>query len=778
MSTRHVEGAEPPVDHTKLRVEAPHEVAAGVPAVLQTARHALRRLGGRDTIRLLHEVNQHDGFDCPSCAWPDPRHRSYAEFCENGAKAVADAGTSARATPATFAEWSLTALRAQPDRFVNELGRITEPLIRRPGHDHYEPIGWDDAFDVVAEHLVGLDHPDQASFYTSGRTSNEAAFLYQLFVRAFGTNNLPDCSNMCHESSGAALGASIGIGKGTVLLDDFDRAELILVMGQNPGTNHPRMLTALQQAVESGAEIVSINPLFETGLRSVRNPQDFAQGYRRPLRAMKAAVHATPLASTHLPVRIGGDLALMTGVVKTLIATGGVARDFVDERTSGFADLAAHVATVGWDLIVDESGIPRADIEALAAKIAATDKIIICWAMGLTQHGHAVATLRQVANVALLRGAIGKPGAGLCPVRGHSNVQGDRTVGIWEKMPDAFLDRLGQRFSFSPPREHGHDTVNTIRALHDGRVRVLMCMGGNLLGAAPDTHFTAEALERADLTVHVSTHPNRAHLVPGATSLILPCLTRTERDEQASGPQFVTVENSMGIVTRSQGKSTPASPSLRSEPAIVAGIAKATLGRIPGAPAIDWDHLVADHDHVRDAIEDVVDGFDGYNVNVRRPGGFALPNPPREGRFELPGGRAQLAVLDIPVTELADRELVMMTIRSHDQFNTTIYGDDDRYRGILGGRRVVLVNADDLADRGLVTGDLVDLVSRDQGVERRADQFACVAYDIPRGCVATYFPEANAIIPIDRVAKGSNTPSSKWVPVTLDAIGAHIDIEG
>ncbi|MBY5163388.1 FdhF/YdeP family oxidoreductase [Salsipaludibacter albus] len=749
------------------------DTAAGVTAVAVTARQLLRT-GVTRGLPLLRDVNQRGGFDCPSCAWPDPRgERSFAEFCENGAKAVADAGDRRVVTADHLARHSIDELAGWRDKDLNAWGRLAEPVVRRPGDDRYRPIGWEDAFTLVAEHLQGLDSPDQASFYTSGRTSNEAAFLYQLFVRAYGTNNLPDCSNMCHESSGSALSPTIGIGKGTVLLEDFDEADVIVIMGQNPGTNHPRMLTALQHAAEGGATIVGVNPVAETGLNAVRNPQDF-----KDPRRVKEAITGTQLSSMHLPVRIGGDLALVTGVLKELLARDrdgrdGIDHEFVEANVTGHDELVAHLDTVDWATVEREAGIGRDRIAAFADLLAGTDRIIVCWAMGLTQHTHAVDTIRQLANLVLWRGAIGKPGAGLCPVRGHSNVQGDRTVGIWDKPPPAFLDRLAEAVGFAPPYDHGVDVVDTIRGLRDGSIRVLMSMGGNLLSAGPDTIATAEGLERAELTVHVATKLNRSHLVCGETSLILPCLARTDVDEQAAGPQFVTVENSMGIVTTSRGTNTPVSDALRSEPAIVAGLASATLG---AEHPVDWGWLVDDYDRIRDLVEASVAGFDDYNTRVRADEGLELANPARHGDFSsLPEGRARLSVAEVPVTDLPDDVLVMMTIRSHDQFNTTIYDHDDRYRGVRGERRVVLLNPDDLAAHGLVEGDVVDLVSQDG--ERLAETFLALPHDLPRGNCATYFPEANVLVDLDAVARESNTPVSKHVPIRLRAVAAA-DVSG
>jgi len=748
------DGTCPPEPDT-LRVGEPKTAVAGLTAVVKSMAHVWGQAGFWRGTRALALLNQASGYDCPSCAWPDPDgDRSFAEFCENGAKAVAWEADTRKADRDFFARWSVEELARQSDYWHGQQGRLTEPLVLRPGATHYEPIAWDDAFRLIAAELNALASPDEAVFYTSGRTSNEAAFLYQLFVRQFGTNNLPDCSNMCHESSGSALGPTLGLGKGTVRLDDFEKAQLVLILGQNPGTNHPRMLTALQKAKRNGARIVAVNPLAEAGLLAFRNPQEVGGllGF------------ATPLADTYLRVRVGGDAALLQGLMKALLALGALDRTFIAERTEGFEPLRSYLDGVSWDFVTGQSGIPREQVEDVARQLAACERIIACWAMGLTQGPNAVGTIRDLVNLMLLRGAVGKPGAGLCPVRGHSNVQGDRTMGIYEKPSAAFLDALGREFGFDPPRHPGYDTVEAIRAMRDGRAKVFFALGGNFLSATPDTVTTAAALRNCRLTAHVSIKLNRSHLVTGRTALILPCLGRTEIDRQATGPQFVTTENSMGVVQMSQGRLTPASPHLLSEPQIVARLAVATLG---SRSTVDWLGLVADYDRIRDRIERVIPGFTDYNRRVRQPGGFYLPNGPREGRFTTDTGKARFTVNPAPENRLGPGQLVMMTIRSHDQFNTTIYGLDDRYRGVTRGRRVVLLNAEDLRERGLKAGDLVDLVSHFRGQTRTAPHFTVVEYDIPRGCAATYFPEANVLVPLDSVAETSNTPTSKYVVITV-----------
>ena len=759
--------AQPPDAFTGLKRTAVKHLAAGLPAVFSSAKHAFNETGPLRGVRMLTTMNQHDGFDCSSCAWPDPdEHRSVAEFCENGAKAVLDEGTKRRVTPEFFRKHSVEELSRRSDYWLNSQGRLTHPMILRKGATHYEPISWAEAFDKVAKELNALESPDEAVFYTSGRTSNEAAFLYGLFVRLYGTNNLPDCSNMCHESSGTALSETLGLGKGSVTLNDFYETDLIIIIGQNPGTNHPRMLSALERGKKNGAKIVSINPLPEAGLMAFKNPQDFMN----PLKAVPTLFGpGTQLSDLFLPVRIGGDVALLKGVMKELLAEEekrpGEVFDhkFIEEKTEGFDAFLDDLRNESWDKIVQESGITREGIRAAAELVMANERMIICWAMGLTQHKNAVGAIQEVVNLLLLRGSIGKPGAGTCPVRGHSNVQGDRTMGIWERPKEDFLDALAQEFDFEPPREHGYDTVEAIKAMHEGKAKVFFAMGGNFLSATPDTEYTAEALERCRLTVHVSTKPNRAHLVHGDEALILPCLVRSEVDMQAAGPQFVSVENSMGVVHDSQGILPPASEHLLSEPAIVAGLAKATLG---ARSTVDWDGLVADYGRIRDAIERTIPGFDDYNARVRGAG-FYLPNGPREGKFTTDTGKAKFTVHEIPENRLEPDQFVMMTLRSHDQFNTTVYGLDDRYRGVKGERRVILMNPKDMQEAGIKDGNVLDLTSHFEGEERVAKRFIALPYAIPRRCTATYFPEANVLVPIGSVAEGSNTPVSKYVVITV-----------
>jgi molybdopterin-dependent oxidoreductase alpha subunit len=746
------------IDESQVEVESTAHSAAGMTAVTVAMRRAIGQMGVRRTASSLLRLNQVDGFDCQGCAWPDPApgHRHTAEFCENGAKAVAEEATQQLLDREFFATHSVADLSERTEFWLGKQGRIVEPMVLRPGASHYEPISWDDAFATMAGHLHRLESPDEAIFYTSGKTSNEAAFVYQLFVRAFGTNNLPDCSNMCHESSGAALNETIGIGKGSVSLEDIHQAKLIVVVGQNPGTNHPRMLSALEEAKSNGARIVAINPLKEAGLVRFKNPQH-----------AKGLTVGTALADLHLPVRLNGDLALFQAIGALLVEWDAVDHDFLAEFTTGFSDYAQHVAELDWSKVEASTGLTREQVTEAARMFAESPATVTCWAMGITQHHNAVATIKEIVNVALLRGDIGKPGAGLCPVRGHSNVQGDRTMGIWERVPEHFLDALRDEFGFEPPREHGYDTVGAITALRDGKARVFMGMGGNFVGAAPDTAATEAAMRNAALTVHVSTKLNRSHVVHGGEALILPVLGRSEKDRTGGRVQRVTVEDSMSAVHASQGPLEPASEHLRSEVDIVCSLALATLG---AASPVPWATLRDDYTEIRRRIARVVPGCASYDDKVDQPGGFVLPHPPRDNRvFETPSGRAVITSTPLEVLDVAKGRFLLQTMRSHDQFNTTIYGLDDRYRGVKGGRRVVFVNADDLRDLGFVDGDLVDLVSewRD-GVERVVRSFRVLPYDQPRGCVAAYYPEANALVPLDSTAEKSNQPVYKSIVVRLD----------
>jgi molybdopterin-dependent oxidoreductase alpha subunit len=759
-----LQGAQPPVESTTPEVKPISKAAGGMTSALTAARFAWSEMGLVRGTRTLLQLNQKQGIDCPGCAWPEPDgERSHFEFCEEGAKHVADEATRKRVTPEFFAKWNVRELAEQSDLWLNQQGRLTHPMVLREGAQSYEPIQWPDAFALVARELNALASPDEAIFYTSGRTSNEAAFLYQLFVRKFGTNNLPDCSNMCHESSGTGMKEALGFGKGTVTLEDFELCDSIFVIGQNPGTNHPRMLTTLLNAKRRGCKIVHINPLPEAGTTRFKHPQEF---WTWP-------GAGTQLADLFLQVRINGDVALLKGLSKEVLAAedreSGKVLDhqFINDYTAGFTEFRQNLDQVSWADIVEQSGITQEQIAQAARVFIESERVIFCWAMGLTQHKNAVGNVQEIGNLMMLRGQLGKPGAGLCPVRGHSNVQGDRTMGIWEQPTDQFLDALGQEFNFEPPRRHGYDTVHAIQAMHNRDAKVFFALGGNFLSATPDTEYTAEALRRCDLTVHVSTKLNRAHLITGKQALILPCLGRTEIDRQASGLQFVTTENSMAVVEQWSGRLEPASKDLLSEPAIVAGLAKAMSPTNLSLSNTDWDSLVADYDRIRDRIERVVPNFENYNERVRQPGGFYLPNPIRQREFKTDDGKAHFTIHPLPQINLQKGEYLMMTMRSHDQFNTTIYGLDDRYRGIYNGRRVVLLNSEDMRLASLAEGQLVDLIGRYNGAERVARGFRVVPYSIPGRCAATYFPEANVLVPIDHFAEKSHTPASKSVVISI-----------
>lgn len=760
------------IDESEVEVDSSAHAAAGATAVAVAMRRAIGQMGVRRTASTLLRLNQVDGFDCQGCAWPDPApgHRHTAEFCENGAKAVAEEATKELLDREFFEQHSVEDLAGRTEFWLGKQGRITEPMVLRPGATHYTPISWDDAFETIAGHLNRLDDPDQATFYTSGKTSNEAAFVYQLFVRAFGTNNLPDCSNMCHESSGSALVDTIGIGKGSVSLEDIHQAKLIVVVGQNPGTNHPRMLSALEEAKSRGARIIAINPLREAGLVRFKNPQH-----------AKGLAVGTALADLHLPVRLNGDLALFQAIGSLLVEWDALDHDFLERYASGYADYAAHVADLDWDKVEASTGLTREQVTEAARMFADSPATVTCWAMGITQHHNAVGTIKEIVNVALLQGNIGKPGAGLCPVRGHSNVQGDRTMGVWERLPEHFLDAIRDEFGFEPPREHGLDTVGSIRALRDGKVRVFFAMGGNFVGAAPDTEVTEAAMRQAALTVHVSTKLNRSHVVHGGEALILPALGRSEKDLTGGRVQRVTVEDSMSAVHASHGPLEPASEHLRSEVDIVCSLAIATLG---DASPVPWAAFREDYGEIRRRIARVVPGCAAYDEKVHEPGGFVLPHPPRDNRvFETPDRRAVLTCTPLDVLEVPRGRFLLQTMRSHDQFNTTIYGLDDRYRGVKGGRRVVFVGPDDLRDLGYEEGELVDLVSEwEDGVERTAPGFRLVTHDQPRGCVAAYYPEANPLVPLDSTAEQSNQPVYKSVVVRLDrpsgSSGSEVSGEG
>lgn len=751
-------GAENPELFTGLKLEPVKTTAAGMPAVLNSFKHVFREAGIVRGLKALSQLNQKGGFDCPSCAWPDPddERSGIAEYCENGAKAVAEEATAKKLTAAFFSQHAVQELAALTDYEIGRQGRIAQPLYLPQGATHYQPISWEAAFEKIATTLNSLASPNEAIFYTSGRTSNEAAFLYQLFVRAYGTNNLPDCSNMCHESSGVALGESLGIGKGSVKLEDFYEAEVIMILGQNPGTNHPRMLTALQKAKANGALILSVNPLPEAGLRGFNNPQQ-----------LKGLLNkGTPLTDVFLPVRINGDMALLQALEKLLLQAEAqepgkvLDPDFISSRTTGYAEFVQHLQQQDMEALVQACGIDLPQLQEVAGLLKYKKKIIVCWAMGLTQHKNAVDTIKEIVNLLLLKGSIGKKGAGTCPVRGHSNVQGDRTMGIYEKPSARFLQAIEHNFGFGPPAAPGWDVVEAIKAMYNGKGKVFFAMGGNFLSATPDTQYTAAALRKCLLTVQVSTKLNRSHLVHGAEALILPCLGRSDKDILQGEEQFVSCENSMSVIQSSKGVLSPVSNDLLSEPVIVCRLAKATLGN---RSTIDWDKYLQHYDHIRDDIERTIPGFEQYNERVRLPGGFYLPNCNREGNFDTASRKAHFNIATPLTLQLAPDELLMMTIRSHDQFNTTIYGLDDRYRGIYHERRVILMNQGDMNKRGLQSGDVVDLFNYHDGVERVARRFIVVPYPIPAGCTATYFPETNVLVPIGSVADKSNTPTSKYV---------------
>ncbi|WP_199255515.1 FdhF/YdeP family oxidoreductase [Mycolicibacterium mengxianglii] len=768
---RHDQDINAPVDeHAVITSERKHE-AAGVKAVMVSLQRSVQQMGPARTLAAWTRLNQRHGFDCPGCAWPEEQGgRKFAEFCENGAKAVAEEATKRVVTPGFFARHSISELCEQPEYWLSQQGRLTHPMVLQPGSDHYQPISWDAAYQLIADELRNLADPDEAVFYTSGRTSNEAAFLYQLLVRSFGTNNLPDCSNMCHESSGAALIESIGIGKGSVTVDDLVHADLILIAGQNPGTNHPRMLSVLEKAKANGATVIAVNPLPEAGLMRFKDPQ----------KVHGVVGHGVAIADEFVQIRIGGDMALFAGLGRLLLeahdqagaASTVLDREFIDAHCAGFAAYEAQTRAVDLDTVCAAAGVSREQLERVAQLLINSERTVFCWAMGLTQQRHAVATIGEATNLLLMRGMIGKPGAGVCPVRGHSNVQGDRTMGIWEKMPETFLAALDAEFGIASPRKHGMDTVDAIRAMRDGRAKVFLGMGGNFSSATPDTEVTEAALRNCSLTVQISTKLNRSHLVHGRAALILPTLGRTDRDIQASGKQLVSVEDSMSMVHLSRGSLHPPSDEVRSEVAIVCQLAHALFG---DGHQVPWLSFIDNYDRVRDAIAAVVPGCADYNTRVRQSDGFQLPHPPRDSReFHTSTGKANFSVQPLEWVDVPPGRLVLQTLRSHDQYNTTIYGLDDRYRGVKGGRRVVFVNPEDVAALGLRDGSRVDLISEfpdGQGgiQERRAKDFRVVPYATPVGNAAAYYPETNPLVPLDHTAVKSNTPVSKAVVVRLEA---------
>lgn len=761
---------EQPENLGELEVSEIYETAAGFTAISQSARDTFKKAGIVRGTKLLLDLNQKGGIDCNSCAWADPEHRTLAEFCESGAKAIADEATTERVTPEFFRKYSVEELAKQSDQWLNAQGRITHPMILRENATHYEPISWEEALRAIADELKALKSPDEAIFYTSGRTSNETAFIYQLFARQFGTNNMPDCSNMCHESTSVALTESIGLGKASIRLEDLEDTDLIIIIGQNPGTCAPRMMSSLQEAKRNGGKIIAVNPLPEAGLMNFINPNP--QHYPNPLEFPVALAGAkpTPLADLYLPIRIGGDMAFLKGVMKVLLEKEKHSPqplfdyEFINGKTEGYQDFIANLETIEWKTIIEQSGLSREQITEVAEMYLQANRVITCWAMGVTQHKHAVATIQDIANLHFLRGQIGKQGAGLCPVRGHSNVQGDRTMGVWEKMQPKLREKLEKEFKFKTPEKDGFDTVKSIKAMHDGRAGVFFAMGGNFVLATPDSEYTADALRKCSLTAQVITKLNRTALVTGKKSLILPCLGRTEVDMTGNKEQFVTTESTMLNVQMSKGILEPASEHLRSETWIIAKLARVVLG---AKTTVDWETFSIDYDKIRDSIARVVEGCENYNENVRVPGGFYLPNKPRDGVFPTDSGKAKFFSSPLERIELAEEQLLMTTIRAHDQFNTVIYELHDRYRGISGSRRVILMNEADIAARGLKQGEIVDITSYFDDGERRVYSFIVVPYPIPQSCAATYYPETNPLVPIDSVAEKSNCPTSKLIKITV-----------
>jgi molybdopterin-dependent oxidoreductase alpha subunit len=754
--------AEPPESFTGLNLGEPKEFAAGFPAVVSSMQHVFGEVGVLKGLKALSKLNQKGGTDCPSCAWPDPDddRSTIAEYCENGAKAIAEEATQKKLCSDFFQENSVYDLSLLSDYEIGKKGRIAQPMYLRAGGTHYEEISWEDAFQKIASKLNSLADPNEAVFYTSGRTSNEAAFLYQLFVREFGTNNLPDCSNMCHESSGVALNESLGIGKGSVKLEDFYHTDVILILGQNPGTNHPRMLSALKKAKKNGATIISINPLVEAGLVAFANPQEIKGIFNV----------ATKLTDIYLQVKINGDMALLKAIMLRLFEEDEKSNqkvfdhDFIEKHTASYSDFVNNLRSFDYDELIRISGVSKDEIEQVVSILKEKKNIIACWAMGLTQHKNAVETIQDVVNLLLLKGSIGKPFAGTCPVRGHSNVQGDRTMGIYEKPSASFLDALEKNFGINAPRDYGYDVVEAIEAMHEKKAKVFFCMGGNFLSASPDTNYTAEAMQNCELTVQVSTKLNRSHLIHGKEALILPTLGRTDIDVIDGEKQFVTVENSMGVVHSSRGSLTAVSENLLSEIKIACYLAKATFGT---KSTVNWDFYLSNYDAIRDAIEATIPGFENFNQRIKAKEGFYLPNSARENQYTTFSGKANFTVSKVEEIPLKENEFLMMTIRTHDQFNTTIYGLNDRYRGILNERRVVLMNKEDIKKSNLKHRELVDICNFSDGIERVAHSFIVIEYNIPGQCVATYFPETNILVPIKSTAKKSNTPTSKSVVVEI-----------
>ncbi|WP_411031206.1 FdhF/YdeP family oxidoreductase [Spongiimicrobium sp. 3-5] len=748
-------------EFTGITVKEPATYAAGLTAVKTALQHTFKEMGVVRSLNALAHMNQKEGFDCPGCAWPDPDKPSkLGEYCENGAKALSEEATLKRADAHFFARHSIEELSTWTDFQIGKSGRLTEPMILRANNTFYEPIGWEAAFDLIAQELHNLDSPDEGIFYTSGRSSNEAAFLYGLFVRAFGTNNMPDCSNMCHESSGVALTETLGIGKGSVKLEDFDKAEVVIVMGQNPGTNHPRMLSALQKCKENGGKIISINPLEEAGMIRFKNPQE--------IKGVLAS--GTSLTDVHLQVKINQDVPLLKLLIKKLAALdrehGTVFdHDFINTYTHGYNEFLNDLDRFPEEELISQSGVEQKQINEAVDLLANRNKIIICWAMGLTQHKNGVDNIKEIVNLLLLKGSLGKPGAGTCPVRGHSNVQGDRSVGIMHHVSKELNTAIEKTFGFEAPNTEGLDTVHAIEAMYQNKAKVFIALGGNFVSAASDTEYTMEALQNCNLTVNISTKLNRTHLVPGKVALILPTLGRSELDHKNGTPRFFTVENSMGKVHRSKGILPPVSDNLKSEPEIIGEMAHAYF---KGDHPVAWKDLSEDYNLIRQKLEQVIKSFKGLNEQSSGSG-FYLPNNVRQLDFsKLPHGKAQFSLCNLPDHNLKENQFVLMTIRSHDQFNTTIYGLNDRYRGVFNERRVVFMNPDDMAQQGFKKLDVVNLISNYDQKERKAINFLVVPYNIPRGNLASYFPETNVLVPYNHFADKSNTPISKSVIVTLE----------
>lgn len=764
MSSSPKDKAKTPEGFLDLKIKKPDTNSVGFGAIKSAVGQVSKYMNTADALKLSAKINQKGGFDCPGCAWPDPddERSSLGEFCENGIKAIAEEAQNKTIGAHFFAKHSVDELASLSDFEIGKSGRLAEPMFLHEGGSHYQPITWEATFAKVANHLNTLKSPDEAVFYTSGRTTNEAAFLYQLFVREFGTSNLPDCSNMCHEASGAALSETLGIGKGSVTLDDLHKAEVVMVIGQNPGTNHPRMLTALEKCKNNGGKIIAINPLPEAGLIKFTNPQS----------PIKMLTGGTQIADVFVPISINGDVAFIKALLLKLLEKeeerGNVFdKMFIDEHTHGFdafiSDLQAH----NFENCLEASGVSKEIFDKVFNLILNNDKIICCWAMGLTQHENAVDNIRELVNLLLLKGSIGKEGAGTCPVRGHSNVQGDRTVGIWEAAPQAFLDKIEAKYGFKPTPKHGYSVIDAIKAMYENKAKVFFGLGGNFISAVPDTYYSAQALANCNLTVHVSTKLNRSHLVTGKEALILPCLGRTEKDYQKTGLQVQSVENSMGVVSSTKGVLEPCSDKLLSEVAVVCGVAYATLKE---RSKINWLEYQDDYNLVRADIAEVVDGFEDYNNRVKQPAGFYLPNGARNRNFKTETGKAQFSINKLPTWKLKTGELIMMTIRSHDQFNTTIYGLDDRYRGIFNERRVIFMNREDMQERGLENEQIVNLKSVFNGVARKVNHFKVVQYNIPKNCCATYFPETNPLVPLDNFAHTAKTPASKSIAITVEPV--------